>query len=98
MSKFYVFYTPENDDIIDCFGTAEELVNAGRFPNAKAVFERAAKIKSGKILGGVAVVPMLDEHRCRYCGVTRTSGTLCSTCREKIGIIRRYKIWREVRV
>ena len=96
---FYVFYCAENDDKIECYGTATDLVEEGRFPSREAVQQRACRIKSGNLLGAVSIVSMPLNKTCQYCGnkLKDVHIGVCKNCFRKLKTIRRYKIWRDKR-
>ncbi len=97
MSKFYVFYNP--DDTIRCMGTPEELVAAGKFKTVNAVQTAASYIKKGIRKGSVEIEPIpVAERTCRWCGVKTYNKTICGTCATKIRIIRGSGIWKRVSV
>ena len=51
---FYVFY--DERDFVECFGTARQLVEDGRFKYRNACAEKAHRIKIGKGKGKVVVL------------------------------------------
>lgn len=54
IEKFYVFY--DENDFVECCGTARQLFEEGRFKYKNACAERAYKIKAGKAKGNVVVL------------------------------------------